>query len=146
MTAVRGLGTIINTATVVGGGVIGLLVGGRIPERVREIVVQVIGLATLALGLRDAIGTHNMVFPLVGMVAGAILGEIAGIERRLEGLGAALQRRFAPSESGGSGAAAPSAAAPGKAAGGRFSGGGGLTLSSAPVAKSYAPLPWWPAT
>lgn len=104
MTAVRGLGTIINTATVVGGGVVGLLVGGRIPERVREIVVQVIGLATLALGLRDAIGTHNMVFPLVGMVAGAILGELAGIERRLEGLGAALQRRFAPGEAAAAGA------------------------------------------
>ncbi|MEY2741378.1 MAG: hypothetical protein RL283_1480 [Actinomycetota bacterium] len=98
MTAVRGLGTLINTATVAAGGIAGILVGRRIPERVREIVVQVIGLATLAIGLRDAIGTHNMVFPLVGMVAGAILGELLGIERRLEGVGAALQRRVAPAE------------------------------------------------
>lgn len=94
----RGLGTLINTATVAAGGIAGILVGRRIPERVREIVVQVIGLATLAIGLRDAIGTHNMVFPLVGMVAGAILGELLGIERRLEGVGAALQRRVAPAE------------------------------------------------
>jgi uncharacterized membrane protein YqgA involved in biofilm formation len=98
VTAVRGLGTLINTATVAAGGIAGILVGRRIPERVREIVVQVIGLATLAIGLRDAIGTHNMVFPLVGMVAGAILGELLGIERRLEGVGAALQRRVAPAE------------------------------------------------
>lgn len=98
MTAVRGLGTLINTATVAAGGIAGILVGRRIPERVREIVVQVIGLATLAIGLRDAIGTHNMVFPLVGMVAGAILGELLGIERRLEDVGAALQRRVAPAE------------------------------------------------
>lgn len=98
MTAVRGLGTLINTATVAAGGIAGILVGRRIPERVREIVVQVIGLATLAIGLRDAIGTHNMVFPLAGMVAGAILGELLGIERRLEDVGAALQRRVAPAE------------------------------------------------
>lgn len=98
MTAVRGLGTLINTATVAAGGIAGILVGRRIPERVREIVVQVIGLATLAIGLRDAIGTHNMVFPLVGMVAGAILGELLGIERRLEDVGAALQRRVTPAE------------------------------------------------
>jgi uncharacterized membrane protein YqgA involved in biofilm formation len=94
----RGLGTIINTATVVVGGLVGLVVGRRIPERVREIVVQVIGLVTLALGARDAIGTHNMVFPLVGMVVGAILGELLGIERRLEALGVALQRRVAPAD------------------------------------------------
>ena len=94
----RGLGTLINTATVAAGGIAGILVGRRIPERVREIVVQVIGLATLAIGLRDAIGTHNMVFPLVGMVAGAILGELLGIERRLEDVGAALQRRVTPAE------------------------------------------------
>ncbi len=91
----RGLGTLINTATVLLGGGIGLLIGGRIDERVRIIVVQVIGLVTLAIGLRDAMGTHNMVFPLVGMVIGAIIGELLEIDRRLERLGEILRRKFA---------------------------------------------------
>ena len=90
-----GLGTFINTATVLVGGSIGLIIGDRIPERIRTIVVQVIGLVTLGLGLGDVLKTHNMVFPLVGMVLGGIVGELLAIERRLEGLGEVIRRQFA---------------------------------------------------
>lgn len=90
----RGLGTLINVALVAAGSGIGLAVGNRIPERARTTMLQVIGLVTLALGVSDAIGTHNMVFPLVGMAVGAMIGELLAIEDRLERLGARLQRRF----------------------------------------------------
>ena len=90
-----GLGTLINTATVLIGGSVGLIIGDRIPERIRTIVVQIIGLVTLGLGLGDVLKTHNMVFPLVGMVLGGIVGELLAIERRLEGLGEVIRRRFA---------------------------------------------------
>jgi uncharacterized membrane protein YqgA involved in biofilm formation len=92
---VFGLGTLINTATVLIGGSVGLIIGDRIPDRIRTIVVQVIGLVTLGLGLSDVLKTHNMVFPLVGMVLGGIVGELLAIERRLEGLGEVIRRRFA---------------------------------------------------
>ena len=95
----RGLGTIINTATVLAGGGFGLLIGNRIPDRIRVIIVQVIGLVTIAIGLRDVINTHNMVFPLVGMVLGAIIGELLRIEDRLEDLGELLRRTFTKPES-----------------------------------------------
>lgn len=90
-----GLGTLINTVTVLVGGLVGLAIGDRIPERIRTIVVQVIGLVTLGLGLSDVLKTHNMVFPLVGMVLGSIVGEILNIEERLLGLGEVIRRRFA---------------------------------------------------
>lgn len=90
----RGLGTLINTATVLAGGGLGLIIGNRIPDRVRTIIVQVIGLVTISIGLRDVIKTDNMVFPLVGMVLGAIIGEMLRIEDRLESLGEILRRKF----------------------------------------------------
>ena len=99
---VRGLGTLINTATVVAGGGVGLLIGSRIPERVRTTVVQVIGIATLVMGIDNALDTRNLVFPLVGTVVGAIIGEILRIEDRLEGLGERLKRRFARDDDDGS--------------------------------------------
>lgn len=95
----RGLGTIINTATVLAGGGLGLLIGNRIPDRIRVVIVQVIGLVTIAIGLRDVMNTHNMVFPLVGMVLGAIIGELLRIEDRLEDLGELLRRKFTKPES-----------------------------------------------
>lgn len=91
----RGLGTLINTLTVLVGGGLGLAIGQRIPERIRVLVVQVIGLVTLALGLSDVIKTHNMVFPLVGMVVGGLIGEMLRIEDRLIRVGEVLKNRFA---------------------------------------------------
>lgn len=90
----RGLGTLINTGLVIAGSGAGVLVGHRIPERMRTTLLQVIGLVTVALGVSDAIDTRNMVFPLVGMAVGALIGEALRLEDRLEGLGAWLQRRF----------------------------------------------------
>lgn len=94
----RGLGTLINTATVLVGGVAGRYVGHLIPERVRTTVVQVIGLATVVMGIDSVLDTHNLVFPLVGTAIGAVIGETLRIEDRLEALGGVLKRRFAPAE------------------------------------------------
>jgi uncharacterized membrane protein YqgA involved in biofilm formation len=92
---VVGLGTLINTATVLIGGTVGIAMGDKIPERVRIIVVQVIGMVTIGLGLSDLLKTHNMVFPLLGMVIGAVIGEVLRIEDRLEGIGEVIRKRFA---------------------------------------------------
>ena len=69
--------------------------GDKIPDRVRLIVVQVIGMVTIGLGLSDLLKTHNMVFPLLGMVFGAVIGEVLRIEDRLEGIGEVIRKRFA---------------------------------------------------
>lgn len=90
-----GLGTLINTATVLIGGTVGIAMGDKIPDRVRLIVVQVIGMVTIGLGLSDLLKTHNMVFPLLGMVFGAVIGELLRIEDRLEGIGEVIRKRFA---------------------------------------------------
>lgn len=91
----RGLGTLINTATVVIGGGCGVFWGRRIPVRVKDLVVQTIGLVTIGLGLSDVLKTHNMVIPLVALVLGGIVGETLRIEDGLQRLGVVLQRRFA---------------------------------------------------
>ena len=90
-----GLGTLINTGTVLVGGVVGLVIGDRIPDRIRTIVVQVIGLVTLGIGFGDVLKTHNIVFPLVGMVIGGVIGELLAIEQRLEKFAELIRRRFA---------------------------------------------------
>ena len=84
---------------VFGGGMLGLIIGDKIPDRIRVIIVQVIGLTTLVIGLRDVIDTANIVFPLVGMVLGGIVGELLRIEDRLVGIGEFLRRKFAKNSS-----------------------------------------------
>jgi len=88
-----GLGTAINAATIVAGTGAGLLVGGHIPERARTTVLQSVGLITLALGIGQAVRSENIVFPLVAIVFGGLLGEALRIEDRLESLGDRIRRR-----------------------------------------------------
>jgi uncharacterized membrane protein YqgA involved in biofilm formation len=84
----------VNVATVVAGTGIGLLAGARLPERLRTTVLQGVGLATVVVGVLNAIETRNLVFPLAAIVVGGVLGELARIEEGLERLGGWLRRRL----------------------------------------------------
>ena len=90
----RGIGTVVNVITVLAGTVAGVLLGSRLPERLRTTVLQAVGLVTLVIGARDALGTRNVVFPLVALILGGAIGEALRIEDRLEALGGAIRRRF----------------------------------------------------
>jgi uncharacterized membrane protein YqgA involved in biofilm formation len=91
---VRGIGTVVNVVTILAGTLIGVLLGVRLPERLRVTALQVVALVVLVIGLRDAFGTHNIVIPLVSLILGAAIGEALRIEDRLESLGQAVRRRF----------------------------------------------------
>jgi uncharacterized membrane protein YqgA involved in biofilm formation len=90
---VRGLGTIVNIAAVAGGTVAGVLLGGRLPDRVRTTVLQGLGLFTLFVGFSEALATRNAIMALGGLLLGGLIGELTRIEDRLAGLGRAIERR-----------------------------------------------------
>jgi uncharacterized membrane protein YqgA involved in biofilm formation len=94
---VRGIGTVVNVVTVLAGTVAGVLLGARLPERLRTTVLQAVGLVTLVIGTRDALGTRNVVFPLAALILGAGAGIALAIEERLEAVGDAVRRRFTTS-------------------------------------------------
>jgi uncharacterized membrane protein YqgA involved in biofilm formation len=94
----RGVGTVVNVLTVAGGTVLGVLLGGRLPDRLRSAVLQAVGLLTLVIGTGQALETRNVVFPLVALILGAAVGEGLRIEDRLQALGGAVRRRFAPGD------------------------------------------------
>ncbi len=82
-----GLGTLINVVTVLLGGALGLLLGTRLPQRVRETIMHAIGLLTLVLGVKLALETSNVLIVLGSLLLGGIAGELLGIEERLDRLG-----------------------------------------------------------
>jgi uncharacterized membrane protein YqgA involved in biofilm formation len=88
-------GTLLNAATVLIGGLIGTVVGDRLPERLRENVVRGVGLFVTAMGVKFAIETSNLLFMLGAILLGGIIGSLIGVDARLNQLGDALQRRFA---------------------------------------------------
>ena len=83
----RGIGTITNFATIVGGTLVGLVVGRYIADRMRTTIEQAVGMVTIVLGISTAAQTDNVVFPLVSVVLGGIIGEAAQIEHGFSVLG-----------------------------------------------------------
>jgi uncharacterized membrane protein YqgA involved in biofilm formation len=98
-------GTLINVGTVLAGTVVGTLLGGRLPERVRETVLHALGLVTVLVGvgqglaafrppLTEVIGEGSVLVVMGSVLVGGVVGELAGIERGLDRLGEALKARF----------------------------------------------------
>ncbi len=92
-------GTLVNTATVIVGSGIGLWVGHRLPENIKRIVLQAMGLVTILLGIQMALKTESVLILIGSLVLGGITGELLKIEEALEKVGEYLRRRV-KSESG----------------------------------------------
>lgn len=95
-------GTWINALTIILGTGLGLLLQGRLPFNMQQIITQGLGLITLYVGLSMA-GSVNQVevgridsiiLALLAIVLGGLLGEWWQLEQRLEAIGNWLKRRF----------------------------------------------------
>jgi hypothetical protein len=87
------LGTVVNTGAIVAGSVIGMIVGRRLPDRLKGIVMQALGLAVVLIGLQMALSGKNLLATIGCLLLGAITGEIVNIEREVERLGEWLKAR-----------------------------------------------------
>lgn len=87
-------GTLVNVAAIILGSALGILLGSRLPQRVKETVVAVLGLFTLALGVSMFLKTGNSLLVLGAVLVGGILGEWWRLEDRLIGLGGWLEQIF----------------------------------------------------
>ncbi len=88
------LGTLVNTAAVVVGSLIGFFLHARLPERLTKITFQAIGLFTLFLGFSMALKTQKVLILIFSIVSGALIGELLDIESYLNRFGEWLKRRL----------------------------------------------------
>ncbi len=88
-------GTLLNVFTVLLGGTLGLLVGGRLPERFRDIVMNGLGLSVLVIGMQYALSTQNILIVLGAILLGGLVGEAMRISDGLDNFGNYLQKRLA---------------------------------------------------
>lgn len=95
-------GTFLNIATVLIGGVIGLIFGARIPDKLKATVIAGMGLFTAAMGLQMFLKTENPLVVLGALLIGTLLGEWWRIEDGLQNLGKVLEKRFSKADDDGS--------------------------------------------
>lgn len=95
-------GTLLNIATILVGGTIGLIFGARIPDKLKSTIIAGMGLFTAAMGLQMFLKTENSLIVLGALLLGTLLGEWLRIEDGLHNLGAFLEQRFSREQDDGS--------------------------------------------
>jgi uncharacterized membrane protein YqgA involved in biofilm formation len=95
-------GTFLNVAAVLIGGIIGLVFGARIPEKLKATVIAGMGLFTAAIGLQMFTNTENPLIVLGALLIGTLFGEWMKIEEGLQNFGKVLELRFSRADDDGS--------------------------------------------
>jgi uncharacterized membrane protein YqgA involved in biofilm formation len=95
-------GTILNIATVLIGGALGLIFGARIPEQLKSTVISGMGLFVMAMGVQMFLNTENPLIVLGSLLIGTLLGEWWKIEDGLYNFGKFLEQRFSREDDDGS--------------------------------------------
>ena len=89
-----GLGTLINVAGIIVGGLIGLFGGKFLSEKTRRLLTDACALAVIFLGADGALKNLNAMLLIASLIGGGLLGEIIDIDGKFERLGIFLRNRF----------------------------------------------------
>jgi len=84
----------VNTGAVVAGSLLGVLIGKRLPDRIKTIVMQALGLSVILIGLQMALSGTRPLLVIGSILLGAVTGELMDIEGRIAAIGEWLKRRF----------------------------------------------------
>lgn len=87
------IGTIVNASSIVAGAMVGLAFRKGISERVKETVIQGIGLAILLVGFSMALKSENVIIVIASLAIGGTLGELLNIEGWLARVGCWIEAR-----------------------------------------------------
>jgi hypothetical protein len=88
------IGTFANSGAILVGSLIGIAAGRRVPERLKTIVMQGLGLSVMLIGLQMALTGKEIIATVSCLLIGGITGEIINIEKQLEKIGERIKRRF----------------------------------------------------
>jgi len=102
-----GLGTLINVACIIGGGLVGLVASSLVTERLQDALMKSCGACVMFVGIAGALekmltglvatdgtvalGTAGSMMLVASMAVGTVLGEAADLDGRFEGLGTWLR-------------------------------------------------------
>lgn len=87
-------GVLVNTATVLIGSLVGLLLHRGIPKRITDAVMIGLGLCSLYIGIDGALEGENVLVVIAAMILGAIIGTAINIDGGINRLGAWVESRF----------------------------------------------------
>lgn len=88
------IGTITNAAAVIAGGLVGMMLHKSMPERIKTIYFQAVGLFTFAMGVSMVYNMQHILIVVSSLAVGSLLGEWINLEAGAEKLSDYLKRKL----------------------------------------------------
>jgi uncharacterized membrane protein YqgA involved in biofilm formation len=87
------LGTIVNALAIIGGCIIGLIVKGRLTEKISSTIMNGLALCVLYIGISGALKGKDTLQIIICIAIGALIGEIIDIDKMLNDLGNMIENK-----------------------------------------------------
>lgn len=94
------LGTIVNAGAIILGSLLGCIFKNFIPEKYAESLLKGVALAVIIIGIKLGLQGENLILLVISILVGTLIGEMLGIENRLDKLGEKLENKFFNSNTG----------------------------------------------
>lgn len=88
------LGTIVNVAAVIAGGLIGLLFKKGLPKKLTDAIMTGIALCTIYIGISGCIEGKNPLITVIAIAVGAVVGTLLNLDGKLSALGESVEKKF----------------------------------------------------
>lgn len=88
------LGTIVNCIAIISGCFLGLIVKGRLSEKISKTIMAGLGLCVLYIGIDGALKGEETLLIIISIALGALIGEIIDIDKWLNNLGQYLESKI----------------------------------------------------
>jgi len=88
------LGVVVNTATVLVGGTVGLIARKAIPKEWADFIFKGIALCVMYIGIAGSMEGKNTLIMILSMAVGAVMGMALDLDRHLNSFAERLENRF----------------------------------------------------
>ncbi len=88
------IATIVNSMTILIGCIIGILIKGKITQKISTTIMNGLALCVLYIGISGSLEGENTLITIIAMAIGALIGEVIDIDKYLNKLGDLLENKF----------------------------------------------------
>lgn len=88
------LGTIVNVLAIIGGCLVGLIVKGRLTEKISSTIMNGLALCVTYIGISGALKGQDTLQIIICIAVGSLIGEIIDIDKKLNDLGDMIEKKI----------------------------------------------------
>ena len=88
------MGLITNFLGIIIGGILGLTIGKKFKEDIKNIIVDCAGIFIMVIGIKSALVAQKDIMILIYLIIGAVIGQLINIDKRIKDFSQYLEDKF----------------------------------------------------